>query len=787
MQADLKEKILELKNRLLQFLLVLGGEKSALDFPEEITWQKTKKNPQFLQLRQQLADLLRNAYINRIKSLEINELIVQYILWQKLFPETKPIAYPVLRLFNSLLESLGSKSFLETFFKPYQLDLLEFSQNITNNSQNSNPPKTLQDAVKQVFPSFKSASYPYLPSALHQWVIQHWHSKASINNCLILQAETGLLPHILKENQAIDLTSASFWVYLNLMKEIPQNADYQVLISDWDSLFKPEDVQINLFALPDANTQLKQHINRKTYDLIFANALINKNLPQFLDFVLPRLNFGAQLILGITKDYFVQIESYLIDNQGFNWSGKFYFLEVNACDVYLVIIEKTNIRTNELYYAPLDLSCKDWTAIPFRVIKKEVNEDLKSDIWDKSLPLINDEVKFGRGKKAIFKWFDNLNKTKKLAEANLLSWENSEKPVANKYLYIADYQVDTEFWSLVSLAETNEKYLQKALAIPYWRLENQHWVENISDWGLQQFKKQYETEWQNEAQSRKYYLKQWFDVSEFEQCQVEESLAFDIRKWISLIDNYQEINYLQKNINHPDEKTIQLFQKYAKGFQSVKKAFERLGNKATKNSESKGILNNYFEIGEEGLVFLQSIENQLDTEDLEREIQKEDIFYYCLAVLQSDDYQHSNKHLLKNSLPKIPFLANFWQWVQWGKNLFEVYTQGRFEKILQFQIQNIQLENEEKEKFILKAEPENALIRISNCLIISNLSQELIGFKIGHQNPLEAYLIKQKNEIKTLQLNESETQKLKKKIVNEIRNILSQNQQIIMIRNQMKH
>src|SRR5205085_4930792 len=50
-------------------------------------------------------------------------------------------------------------------------------------------------------------------------------------------------------------------------------------------------------------------------------------------------------------------------------------------------------------------------------------------------------------------------------------------------------------------------------------------------------------------------------------------------------------------------------------------------------------------------------------------ITREDIFHYTYAVLHHPAYRQKYELNLKREFPRLPFYADFWQWVAWGREL----------------------------------------------------------------------------------------------------------------------
>ena len=64
---------------------------------------------------------------------------------------------------------------------------------------------------------------------------------------------------------------------------------------------------------------------------------------------------------------------------------------------------------------------------------------------------------------------------------------------------------------------------------------------------------------------------------------------------------------------------------------------------------------------------------QFQTHNQDDSISKESIFYYTYSVLHHPAYRTKYELNLKREFPRLPFYANFWQWVAWGKALMDLH------------------------------------------------------------------------------------------------------------------
>lgn len=250
---------------------------------------------------------------------------------------------------------------------------------------------------------------------------------------------------------------------------------------------------------------------------------------------------------------------------------------------------------------------------------------------------------------------------------------------ANQVICIAN---QANFQVFASEKPFHKDFLEKTVGLPRFRFdEKDNFQENITDWALHFFKEHYETTWQTQMLANQFNLKRLFDFDGFENCQVEADLALEMRHLILLTEQPKEINLLFKTIQQPSTKTEEIFKKVAKIFEQVKRSFDKIGKRASKNKESLDLLTHYFAEAQEAVQALHLYFNEVgfqnlmgEVADLEKEINKENIFYYAYAVLNDKNYQTKYSEFLKNQFPRLPLYANFWQWVSWGKELWQMHT-----------------------------------------------------------------------------------------------------------------
>lgn len=115
-----------------------------------------------------------------------------------------------------------------------------------------------------------------------------------------------------------------------------------------------------------------------------------------------------------------------------------------------------------------------------------------------------------------------------------------------------------------------------------------------------------------------------------------------------------------------------------------------------------------------------------------KEIKKEDIFRYIYAVLHNPNFREKYEINLKLEFPRIPLYEDFWQWVEWGKELMELHL--NFESVEKFLLKRIDLDPEKTRKAIvpkLKADKAKGIIEIDTLTTLSGVPKEVWDYKLG--------------------------------------------------------
>ena len=146
--------------------------------------------------------------------------------------------------------------------------------------------------------------------------------------------------------------------------------------------------------------------------------------------------------------------------------------------------------------------------------------------------------------------------------------------------------------------------------------------------------------------------------------------------------------------------------------------------------------------------------NLFQTHYKDKEISKEEIFYYIYALFNDPKYERKYKFNLQRNFPRIPLAKDFGKWSDIGRRLFDLhcnfdtaqeYNLIRVDRRVKKNSTRLKLRTEETEK-----ETTVEMI-IDDTTTLKGVPKEVLEYKIGSRNPLEwvlEFYKESKNQIK---------------------------------------
>ena len=125
----------------------------------------------------------------------------------------------------------------------------------------------------------------------------------------------------------------------------------------------------------------------------------------------------------------------------------------------------------------------------------------------------------------------------------------------------------------------------------------------------------------------------------------------------------------------------------------------------------------------------------------DRPITKQAIFHYVYAVLHDPLYREKYAQNLKREFPRIPFYADFWQWVDWGFALMDLHI--GYESVEPWPVQRHDVSDEKARKngaapkAMLKADKDNGRIVLDSETTLAGIPPEVWDYKLGNRSALE--------------------------------------------------
>jgi predicted helicase len=140
---------------------------------------------------------------------------------------------------------------------------------------------------------------------------------------------------------------------------------------------------------------------------------------------------------------------------------------------------------------------------------------------------------------------------------------------------------------------------------------------------------------------------------------------------------------------------------------------------------------------------------QIQTHYQDSTITKIDIFHYTYAVLHNPAYRTKYELNLKREFPRLPYYENFPKWVNWGKQLMEIHI--NYETVTPYNLTRLDIplkDNQKTPKPKLKADKTKDSIILDDVTTLSNIPKIAWEYMLGNRSALE-WILDQYKEKKT--------------------------------------
>jgi predicted helicase len=126
---------------------------------------------------------------------------------------------------------------------------------------------------------------------------------------------------------------------------------------------------------------------------------------------------------------------------------------------------------------------------------------------------------------------------------------------------------------------------------------------------------------------------------------------------------------------------------------------------------------------------------QFQTDYNDPSITKENIFHYTYSVLHHPAYRKKYELNLKREFPRLPFYDNFFQWVEWGKQLMDLHL--NYETIEPYGLTRTDATTNSQPKAKLKADKEKGYIDLDGITFLQDIPAIAWDYKLGNRSALE--------------------------------------------------
>lgn len=121
------------------------------------------------------------------------------------------------------------------------------------------------------------------------------------------------------------------------------------------------------------------------------------------------------------------------------------------------------------------------------------------------------------------------------------------------------------------------------------------------------------------------------------------------------------------------------------------------------------------------------------------EITKENIFYYTYAVLHNPAYSKKYELNLKREFPRLPFYQDFYQWVNWGKELMDLHI--NYETVAPDPLKRVDIpipeDSKRTPKTKLRVDKAKGVIILDDVTTLEGIPKEAWDYKLGNRSALE--------------------------------------------------
>ncbi|MBD2628422.1 type ISP restriction/modification enzyme [Trichormus variabilis] len=369
--------------------------------------------------------------------------------------------------------------------------------------------------------------------------------------------------------------------------------------------------------------------------------------------------------------------------------------DFNSCQIFHIRRPDFDTASEKLKF----LSQTKFNQIPFEHItpdKKHNWINQSDNDFDSLLPLVDKDVKAGKGEEAVFKLFSSGLKTQR----DEWVYDLSETALEEKVIFLIEVYRETL---------KDSKYPEK---------DQIKWDRELNKYLDRKINKTFENDQIIKSLYRPFYQQYFYFDKHFNGMTYQ---WFDILNEKDVKNKYILIPGLSspKDFHSLASKIIIDLNCLPAGGQCLPLySYDKEGNRIDN-------------ITDWGL-------KQIQTHYQDITITKIDIFHYTYAVLHNPAYRSKYELNLKREFPRLPYYENFQQWVNWGKQLMEIHI--NYETVTPYKLNRVDIplkDNQKTPKPKLKADKTKNSIILDDVTTLENIPNIAWEYMLGNRCALE--------------------------------------------------
>ena len=122
---------------------------------------------------------------------------------------------------------------------------------------------------------------------------------------------------------------------------------------------------------------------------------------------------------------------------------------------------------------------------------------------------------------------------------------------------------------------------------------------------------------------------------------------------------------------------------------------------------------------------------------LDNSIAKQDVFHYIYAILHHPRYRERYAANLKRSLPRVPFVPDFWAFARAGQRLMDLHI--NYEQQAEYKLRRVEMPGKKLDwrTTRMRITRDRQGVVYNDFLVLADLPSEVFEYKLGNRSAIE--------------------------------------------------